>query len=88
MEAEEGKVAPPEQTVENPMALPGMAIENIEAVEPSEIEFFKSSEFAQPSEVTEFFKTQLKNPFNKYCIDCKKKKTTHALVWLGIYVCE
>jgi hypothetical protein len=39
-------------------------------------------------EISEFFKAQLKDPFNKYCIDCKKKKTTHALVWLGIYVCE
>ena len=28
------------------------------------------------------------NPFNKYCIDCKKNKTTHFLVWLGSFVCE
>jgi len=28
------------------------------------------------------------NPFNKYCIDCKKKKTTHCLIWLGTFVCE
>lgn len=28
------------------------------------------------------------SPFNKYCIDCKRNKTTHALVWLGIFVCE
>ena len=27
-------------------------------------------------------------PFNKYCIDCKKKKTSHFLVWLGTYVCK
>jgi len=28
------------------------------------------------------------NPYNKYCIDCKKNLTTHALIWLGIFVCE
>lgn len=31
---------------------------------------------------------KLKDPFNKYCIDCKKRKTTHAIVFMGIYVCE
>jgi hypothetical protein len=28
------------------------------------------------------------NPFNKYCIDCKKNRTTHFLLWLGTFVCE
>lgn len=27
------------------------------------------------------------NAFNKYCIDCKKRKTTHFIVYLGIFVC-
>ena len=27
------------------------------------------------------------NPFNKYCIDCKRAKTTHFLVWIGTFVC-
>lgn len=27
-------------------------------------------------------------PFNRYCVDCKKNKSTHALLWVGIYVCQ
>ena len=33
-------------------------------------------------------KIQTKNAFNKYCIDCKKNATTHAIIWLGTFVCE
>ena len=33
-------------------------------------------------------KLHTKNAFNKCCIDCKKNATTHALIWLGIFVCE
>lgn len=28
------------------------------------------------------------NPYNKYCIDCKKNQTSHCIVWLGVFVCE
>jgi len=27
------------------------------------------------------------NPYNKYCLDCRKNQTTHFLTWLGIFVC-
>lgn len=30
----------------------------------------------------------MSNPYNKYCIDCKKNQTTHAILWLGIFVCK
>ena len=54
-----------------------------------EVELFKTSTIAQPKEVTEFLQKLItKNPFNKYCIDCKKNLTTHALLWLGTFVCE
>jgi len=53
------------------------------------IEFFTSSQFEQPKELTEFLqKTLTKNPCNKYCIDCKKNKTTHCILWIGSLVCE
>ena len=52
-----------------------------------EINFFKASDFPQAPELTEFLKQQMANPFNKYCIDCKKNQTTHALIWLGTFVC-
>ena len=51
------------------------------------IQFLKSSESEQPPEVKAFLTQELKSPFNKFCIDCKKQKTTHALIWLGTYVC-
>jgi len=37
-----------------------------------EINFFKASDFPQPPEINEFLKERMSNPFNKYCIDCKK----------------
>ena len=57
--------------------------------EQHEVVFFKTSEIPRPQEVNDFMKKiQTKNAFNKYCIDCKKNATTHALIWLGTFVCE
>jgi hypothetical protein len=33
-------------------------------------------------------KEKLAIPYNKYCIDCKKNHSSHAIIWLGIFVCE
>jgi hypothetical protein len=58
-------------------------------VEHHEVVFFKSSTLARPQAVSDFLKKlHTKNAFNKYCIDCKKNATTHALIWLGTFVCE
>jgi len=58
-------------------------------VDHHEIVFFKSSTLARPQAVSDFLKkTHSKIAFNKYCIDCKKNQTTHALIWLGTFVCE
>ena len=27
-------------------------------------------------------------PFNMFCIDCKENRTTHAIIWLGAFVCK
>lgn len=27
-------------------------------------------------------------PFNKFCVDCKRERSTHFVVTLGVYVCE
>lgn len=52
-------------------------------------QFFTSSQIPQSEELTAFLKKSMsENPFNKYCIDCKKNRTTHFLVWLGIFTCE
>lgn len=39
-------------------------------------------------ELRAFLEEQLANPYNKYCLDCKKNQTTHAIVWLGVFVCK
>lgn len=30
----------------------------------------------------------MSDPFNKFCIDCKKNQTSHAILWLGSFVCK
>ena len=49
---------------------------------------FKSSSLPQQPELSKYLKEKLAIPYNKYCIDCKKNLTTHALIWLGTFVCE
>ena len=57
--------------------------------EQHEVIFFKTSELPKPQAISDFLKKlHTKNAFNKYCIDCKKNATTHALIWLGTFVCE
>lgn len=28
------------------------------------------------------------DPFNHYCLSCKTQESTHAVLWLGAYVCN
>ena len=35
-----------------------------------------------------FLEDKLRHPYNKYCIDCKKNLSTHAILWLGLFVCK
>lgn len=74
-----------EKKVEDPQE---NQVEQAAPEESSQIEFFKSSTIEQPAPVRAFLEKHLANPYNKYCIDCKKNQTTHAIIWLGIFVCE
>jgi len=50
--------------------------------------FFITSKLKQPHQVKEFLLKKLSSDvFNKYCIDCKSKTTTHFVVSMGIFVC-
>ena len=50
---------------------------------------FKSSDLPVDPKIKEFLQKQMEgNPFNKYCIDCKKKKTTHFIVQYGLFICQ
>ena len=39
-------------------------------------------------DIKKFLQEKMTNPYNKYCIDCKKNQTTHFVLWLGVFVCE
>jgi hypothetical protein len=52
------------------------------------IETFKSSTLAKPAEMTEYLQSLLSDQYNKFCIDCKVKESTHCLVMYGTFVCE
>ena len=56
--------------------------------EEPKISYFKTSGTAQPPELKAYLSEKLANPYNKYCLDCKKNTTTHFILWLGIYLCE
>ena len=49
---------------------------------------FKSSNYAVPEPVQEYMQAQHADGYNKFCIDCKTRETTHVLVNYGIFVCR
>ena len=63
-------------------------IESLESSVLNQSSVFKSSEISQAPKLREFLNTQISNPFNKYCLDCKKNQTTHCLTWIGVFVCQ
>ena len=50
--------------------------------------FFKSSTIEQHPDLKKFLEEKMTTPYNKYCLDCKNKQTSHCIIWLGVYVCE
>ena len=48
---------------------------------------YQSSQLAIAPELTNYLKGLLKEPFNKYCLDCKINLSTHAIVFFGTFVC-
>ena len=63
-------------------------------VDPNEIDVvnrvhsFQTSQMDQSAELKAYLDEVIANPFNNFCIDCKQNKTTHAIIWLGAYVCQ
>ena len=52
-----------------------------------EVKAFKTSGMEQSQELKSYLEEVMANPFNNFCIDCKQNKSTHAIVWLGAFVC-
>ena len=49
---------------------------------------FKSSQIPMPPPIKAYLEKLLAIGYNKYCIDCKTKVTTHCLVHYGTFVCR
>ncbi len=50
---------------------------------------FKSSDLPQAEELKKYLQSVLTDDaFNKFCIDCQLKQSTHALLAYGIFVCK
>ena len=65
-----------------------VATPQVEEIVQSENDFFKSSTIPVNPRITEFLTSKMTgNPYNKYCIDCKKKRTSHFLIQYGLFVC-
>lgn len=47
-----------------------------------------TSYMEQPVELHTYFEEVTSDPFNHYCLNCKQKRSTHFMVWLGAFVCE
>ena len=41
----------------------------------------------RPQKVHDYLLARLEDPFNKFCIDCKEKQSTHVLVMYGAFMC-
>ena len=62
-------------------------IDSTEADTATEVKSFQTSQMAQSPELKTYLEEVISNPFNNFCIDCKQNKTTHAVIWLGAYIC-
>ena len=42
----------------------------------------------QHAELRLYLDMKISEPFNHYCISCKKNKSSHVILWIGSYVCK
>ena len=47
-----------------------------------------NSEEKQQELRQEKLKLLLANPFNKFCLDCKRTKSSYGFSWAGAFVCQ
>lgn len=52
-----------------------------------DVKSFQTSSMDQSPELKSYLDEMISNPFNNFCIDCKQNKTTHAIIWLGAFIC-
>ena len=49
---------------------------------------FKTSGEIQNAKLKTYLEDLVKDPYNHWCINCKKNKSTHVVVFIGGFVCE
>lgn len=42
----------------------------------------------QHPELRIYLDMKLSEPYNHYCINCKKRQSTHVTLWLGAFICK
>jgi hypothetical protein len=59
----------------------------IKDVEDSRIIAFESSKTGISEELQNYLKSIMADTYNKWCVDCKVKLSTHAIIFYGTFVC-
>lgn len=49
---------------------------------------FKSSKLNQQTDLRTYLDMKICEPYNHFCINCKRRKSSHFLLWLGAFVCK
>ena len=49
---------------------------------------FKSSGVDQHVDLRLYLDMKICEPYNHFCINCKRRKSSHFLLWIGAFVCE
>ena len=56
--------------------------------EGAHVKSFTTSQVTQSPQLKNYLEDLLLIPFNTFCVDCKENRTTHAVVWLGAFLCK
>ena len=51
------------------------------------LEYFKTSGQPQHQELRVYMEQLTSDPFNHFCLNCKQNDSTHAIIWLGVFIC-
>lgn len=51
-------------------------------------EMYSTNGQKQSAELKLYLSGVLRDPYNHYCINCKKHKSTHVIIFIGALVCE
>ena len=67
-----------------------MSYEEVQVGPNSDEEYpqFKSSQLDQHVKLRLYLDMKICDPYNHFCINCKRRKSTHFLLWIGAFTCD